>query len=457
MTIDRLARRLLQRSGAIRVRTTLIAVLVVGLVLAAAGVSLVVLLRGSLADDVADAAEFRARAVGELVASGQVPQTIRIGEEDDEDEFVQVVSEGGTVVASSENVAGMGAVARSEPGNTNDVDVPFEEDDFLAYTLEVRSEGETYFVVVGQTLEEVDESVSVVANLLFMGLPLLLLVVSGVTWVVVGRALRPVEAIRSRVETISGERLDRRVPVPPTEDEIARLATTMNEMLTRLEESQARQRRFVSDASHELRSPVATIRQHAEVAASHPETSSARELAQVVLAEDLRLQRLVEDLLILARLDEGAAPATKPLDLDDLVFDEVRRVEEGTAKRIDTSRVSGGRVAGDEKQLRSLISNLLENAVRHARAAVAVGLAETNGHVLLEVDDDGIGVPESERERVFERFVRLEEARDRDSGGAGLGLAIVAEVVRAHRGNVELSRSPGGGARLRVELPREES
>jgi signal transduction histidine kinase len=259
------------------------------------------------------------------------------------------------------------------------------------------------------------------------------------------------------VRTISAERLDLRVPVPPTEDEIARLATTMNEMLDRLEASQARQRRFVSDASHELRSPVATIRQHAEVALTHPDSASATDLAQVVLGEDLRLQRLVEDLLILARLDEGAVPGTDPLDLDDLVFDEVRRTSTNTDKRIDTSRVSAGRVAGNEKQLRSLISNLLDNAVRHARASVSVHLAESNGNVVLEVDDDGIGVPESERGRVFERFVRLDEARDRDSGGAGLGLAIVAEVAHAHRGRVELGESPVGGARLRVELPRGDS
>jgi len=271
----------------------------------------------------------------------------------------------------------------------------------------------------------------------------------------VGRALAPVEAIRAEVDAISATALHRRVPDPPADDEIGRLARTMNRMLERLERAQARQRRLVSDASHELRSPVAAIRQHAEVALAHPGRTSAAELAETVLAEDLRLQRLAEDLLLLTRADEHTlALRRRPVDLDDLVFDEARRLRAVSGLRVDTSQVSAGRVDGDAAGLRRVLRNLGDNAARHAEGRVAFSVAERDGVVLLEVDDDGPGVPEADRERVFERFVRLDDARARDGGGSGLGLAIVAELVAAHGGTVAIGASPAGGTRVGVSLPR---
>ena len=213
-------------------------------------------------------------------------------------------------------------------------------------------------------------------SLLVVGLPLLLLVLALVVWGVVGRALEPVESIRREVESISTEELHRRVPVPGTEDEIGRLAGTMNEMLQRLEAGQERQRRFVSDASHELRSPVASIRQHAEVAIAHPDAARAEDLARVVLEEDLRLQRLVEDLLLLARMDERDARRMEVVDLDDVVFTEVDRSRSGTSKKIESRAVSAGRVEGDPRALARLVANLLDNAVRHAASKVEVSLIE---------------------------------------------------------------------------------
>jgi signal transduction histidine kinase len=283
----------------------------------------------------------------------------------------------------------------------------------------------------------------------------LLAVVAVTTWFVVGRALAPVEAIRAEVDAISASALHRRVPDPPADDEIGRLSTTMNRMLDRLERAQARQRRLVSDASHELRSPVAAIRQHAEVALAHPDRATTTELATTVLAEDLRLQRLAEDLLLLTRADEHTlALRRRPVDLDDLVFDEARRLRGVSGLRVDTARVSAGRVEGDAAGLRRVLRNLGDNATRHANRRVAFSLAERDGVVLLEVDDDGPGVPEADRERVFERFVRLDDARARDDGGSGLGLAIVAELVAAHGGTVTLASSPIGGTRVEVSLPR---
>lgn len=416
---------------------------------------MVVVLRRSLTDDVRNAANIRAEAVKEVIEAGSLPDVLRVG--DEEDEFVQVLDRAGEIVASSANVAGDPAVVRLGPGESRKIGVPFEDESFLAVAVAADGSEGPYTVVTGRTLETVVESTRIVVNLLVVGLPLLLVVVATVTRRVVGRALAPVEAIRDEVETISTDELHRRVPDPATGDEIARLAGTMNQMLERLEEGQARQRRFVSDASHELRSPVASIRQHAEVALAHPTRASTPDLAGVVVAESLRLQRLVEDLLLLARMDENRADGHKEMiDLDDVVFAEVDHIRSMTDKAIDTSRVSAGRVIGDRSPLVRLVGNILDNAVRHARSSVAVSLAEDDEHVLLAVDDDGLGIAAEERRRVFERFVRLQEARDRDSGGSGLGLAIVAEVAVAHGGSAAVVTSELGGARLEVRLPRVE-
>jgi signal transduction histidine kinase len=440
-----------RRSGTVRVRTTVAAVLVVGAALVAASIAMVLLLRKSLTQDVRTTALLRADTVAELISDEDEVEPIRISNL--EDEFVQVLS-GDEVVASSENVAGHPALVVLEPGASRRIDVPFEDDPFLAVARSAPTPDETFTVVVGRTIETAEESSRVVITLLIAGLPILLLIVAAVTWKVVGRALAPVESIRSEVESISTGELHRRVPGSEGGDEIARLAGTMNEMLARLEKGQARQRRFVSDASHEFRSPVASIRQHAEVALRHPDGASTQELARAVLDEDLRLQRLVEDMLLLARVDENGSDSRKEsVDLDDLVFEEVDRVRNGIGKTIDTKRVSAGRVLGDRRQLSRLVGNLLENAVRHARSSVAVGLREDGSHVQLDVDDDGTGVPPAERARIFERFVRLEEARDRDSGGSGLGLAIVAEVTAIHGGTARVSGSKLGGARFTIRFP----
>jgi signal transduction histidine kinase len=228
----------------------------------------------------------------------------------------------------------------------------------------------------------------------------------------------------------------------------------MNRMLDRLQRAQARQRRFVSDASHELRSPVTAIRQHAEVALAHPDRATTTELAGTVLVEDLRIQRLVEDLLVLTGADEHAlAPRRRPVDLDDLVFEEARRLRDAADLRINTGEVSAARVHGDPSGLRRVLRNLGDNAAQHASTHVKFALDERTDVAVLAVDDDGPGIPVADRERVFERFVRLDDARARDDGGSGLGLAIVAELVGAHGGTVAVASSPLGGARIEVTLP----
>jgi signal transduction histidine kinase len=441
------------------VRITAAAIVVVGVAMVVGAVLLVSVLRETLTREVRAAARLRGQDVAAvLAANGAGPGPLAV--DDAEELLIQVLDEGGRVVAASPGAGGLAPVARLRPGESAEVEVPaggpVEEDGvFLAVATGADTPQGRRTVVVVRSTETVTEATAAVGGLLAIGLPLLLVVVGTTTWILVGRALAPVEAIRAEVDAISATAMHRRVPDPPADDEIGRLARTMNRMLERLERAQTRQRRLVSDASHELRSPVATIRQHAEVALAHPDRTTTTELAATVLAEDLRLQRLAEDLLLLTRADEHTlALRRRPVDLDDLVFDEARRVRGASGLRVDTTAVSAGRVDGDPAGLRRVLRNLGDNAARAAGGQLAFSVAEDDGVVRLTVDDDGQGIPEADRERVFERFVRLDDARARDDGGSGLGLAIVAELVTAHGGAVAITSSPLGGARVEVTLPR---
>ncbi len=459
--------RAVERWGSVRVRTTALTVIVVGAALIVAGVAMVVLLRHKLTANTGSAARRQAQSMVEefsktndgLIKLPAVEKELieDVNEDVDEEEFIQVVDETGSVLVSSDNVSVEDTIMKAGVTRQEIADIrPYlkgEDGPFLAVAVTAATTDGDIEVVAGRSLEPVVESVRAVTVLLLGGIPLLLLVVGSVSMRVVGRSLAPVEAMRDEVERISSRDLHRRVPQPEGGDEISRLAATMNGMLARLERSQARQRRFVSDASHELRSPVATIRQHAEVALAHPEVSKLEELADIVLHENARLQSLVEDLLLLSHADEGTLQLREQaVDVDDLVFEEAQRLRATTQLRVRTSRVSAGRVSGDREQLNRLIRNLSDNAARHARGIVEFSLRDGDGSVLLTVDDDGRGVAPSERERVFERFVRLEEGRDRDSGGTGLGLAIVAEIASAHRAGVAVADSPMGGARFEVRF-----
>jgi hypothetical protein len=255
----------LARLGTVRVRTTVAAVVVVGLAMAVGGLALVAVLRDTLTQEVRTAARLRATEVATDLRSRALPAELAVGG-DAEDLLIQVLSDRGEVVASSSNVRGLPPVARLSPGASATVDVPIDNDDFVAVAVGATTPQGRRTVVVARALDVVGDATRVVAGLLAVGLPWLLLVVALTTWKVVGLALAPVEGIRVGVDEISAAQLHRRVPEPPGDDEVARLTRTMNRMLDRLQCAQARQRRFVSDASHELRSPVAAIRQHAEVA-----------------------------------------------------------------------------------------------------------------------------------------------------------------------------------------------
>jgi signal transduction histidine kinase len=305
-------------------------------------------------------------------------------------------------------------------------------------------------VVVATRPAAIERSVERVRHVLWLTVPLAMLLAGGITWLLAGRALAPVAAITARTRTIRSGTLHERVPVPTARDEVAALAGEMNEMLDRVQREDVRRRQFVADASHELRSPIAAIRTQAEAALATATDDDTVELADGVLAEADRMAGLVDDLLSIARHDESLAPPGGVQDLDDLVLAEARRPR---PVRVDVSAVSAGQVRGRADELTRVVTHLLDNAARHASSTVQVSLRTDDDVVVLAVDDDGPGVPIAERERVFERFVRLDDARARDAGGAGLGLAVVATVVRACGGSYHIDDSDLGGARFVVELP----
>jgi signal transduction histidine kinase len=310
-------------------------------------------------------------------------------------------------------------------------------------------------LIADRSLADVNETIGSVTAALLLGVPALVALTALLAWYLAGRALRPVELIRAEAASITGSTIHRRVPEPASADEVGRLARTMNAMLDRLEESSTRQRQFVSDASHELRSPVAAIRAQLEVGLRRGASTAWPQVARRVLDEDHRLEAAVGELLELARVEEGATvgPTHVDVDVDDLVLEEVSRVR---AVPIDTSRVAAGRVQGDARQLARLVRNLLDNASSHARSQASVAVATGEGSVWLVVDDDGPGIPPADRERVFDRFTRLDEGRDRGGGGAGLGLAMVQTIAQRHGGEVTVGEAPIGGARIVVRLPAEE-
>jgi signal transduction histidine kinase len=414
-----------RRTATLRFRVTALAVLAVLAVLAAAGTGLVLAQRATLTDQLDESLADRAAVVAGSLAAGTAA--------------APATSEDVTVRVVPGDVAGTTVTDGAMP-------------DGAAARVVSRPAGGMTVVVTGR-LEDVEDSTRALRNALLVAVPATSAVLAALVWLLAGRVLRPVERIRAEVAGISAGRLDRRVPEPSGGDEIARLARTMNGMLDRLADSSERQRRFVADAAHELRTPLARIRTQLEVDRAHPAGADPAATHESVLRETVRLQRLVDDLLLLARgnADVAELRSAGPVDLDDLVTRQVAARRAQGSPEFDVHGVAPAQVPGDAGQLERVVGNLLDNAVRHARRRVTVTLADDGDHAVLTVADDGPGVPAAAREAVFERFTRLDDARSADGGGAGLGLAIAREVVVRHGGSLTLGEGPG--ARFVVILP----
>ncbi|MBU2668004.1 HAMP domain-containing histidine kinase [Actinoplanes bogorensis] len=433
--------------GGVRLRSAVTAALVVGVAVAVAAVIFTASVRSTLTRNAESAAKQRADSVAvALRADDELDDGLQPGVPG----AVQVLSGSGTVVASSSSALDQVPLTSLRPvaGQQMWEDRVIGGASFRILVRGVATERGLRIVAVSQSMKPVAESTEALARALLWGTPALVVVIGVAVFLLVGRTLRPVEAIRRRVATISGQDLRSRVPVPRTGDEIAALAETMNAMLDRLATAADTQRRFVADASHELRSPLTTV----QIGLDHLARASGPGQPQLdrLRAEVERLGGLLSDLLLLARLDERELAETRgDVDLDDLAYSERDRLRARHPGLVIETHIQPAQVPGDASRIERALRNLGDNAARHAKSRVTLTTwaDDAGGH--LVVTDDGPGIPPADRGRVFERFVRLDESRAREDGGAGLGLPITREIVAGHRGEITVSDA----AEFHIRLP----
>jgi signal transduction histidine kinase len=445
------------RRRSLRARLTAASTTVIALGMVAAAVLLVWRVHSASVNGVDGQLAQRVRDVAAEVAQGQTGVVRASGA--DSAILVQVVSVDGQLVANSANIEGEPALfsfpAVGGVVTTHQVDTSgagSEQGTFLVAAMTAPSPAGPTTVYAARSTSDINQSTTEIVAALLSGVPVLVALLGAVGWVLVGRALRPVEVMRRQVSAIPGATVHERITVGAADDELQRLAGTFNDLLDRIQATTEQQRRFLADAAHELRNPVAALRTRLDVRTSHPELPlSAADRAD--LADDVgRLASLVDALLSLARLDAHSALRRRPVDLDDLVFDHAHRLGRTAGVTLDVAGVSGAQVVGDPAALDRVVGNLLDNAVRHAATTVWVSLDADTAGTTLVVADDGAGIPEADRQRVFDRFTRLDDPRSRDRGGAGLGLSIVREVVQAHGGTVTIAENAPGAVFV-VVLP----
>jgi signal transduction histidine kinase len=440
-------------------RARLMAVGVTGVALALAIGSLVLyaVLTVTVNRTVDDSAFASARAVAAMVDSNTVPDPLPVSGS----QIVQVVDSSDAMVSASVSADRLTPLLRSpelvKALAGERISVPGARaglaGNLRAIAIQAGPPSASRSIIVAVPVRDIEESQRVLRNTLLVAYPPLVVIMALIAWRVIGWTLKPVETLRSGAARISGSDQDERLAVPESADEIRALALTLNDMLDRLAAARGRQRAFVADAAHELRSPLASMRTQLEVA---QHLGEGGELAADLLADVTRLSALVEDLLLLARAggDANHPPAREFLDVRTLLVATANRY---AGARVPVTVATGPSVyAGtNAEELRRVLANLVDNAVRHARSAVSLEVHTEGGHAVLTVADDGPGIPADERERVFERFARLDDARDRDAGGTGLGLAIVRELVRRAGGSISLQDNPTGtGIVAVVQLPR---
>ncbi|MDQ1710251.1 MAG: hypothetical protein QOG49_1636 [Frankiaceae bacterium] len=432
----------------LRLRVTLIATatLAVGLGIGAAGLSSLFVRDRVAAVDVT--VESVATTLGGLVDAGELPDPLPVPAAGTA--LGQVIDSAGTVLAST---PGAGRVLPMLPLHT----LAAGDGRLRMFTttkstlgsspLRVAIQQRTYrgipvTVIAAVPFADVRATLTALRRIVLAVVPLLVLAVALVTWLAVGSALEPVDELRAAADAVelSARGVATRLPVPTGADELRRLGETLNRMLARLHEASAQQREFVADAAHELRSPIASVRTQLEVAlATTTDAAGWAAVGRDVLTDVERLGRLAEDLLLLAKLDAGATTSLppQPVDVADLLG-------LGTAPAV---------VLGDRVALARMFDNVIANARRHARRDVNVAVTVVDRTVVVTVDDDGPGVPVADRERVFDRWVRLDTGRSRTDGGSGLGLAIARSIARGHRGEIALAASELGGLRATISLP----
>lgn len=444
----------------IRARVATLTILVVTLTLLVSAIALTALVRQSLMAGLDDALLTRAEGVAAQLHSGiptDIPSTPR------QDSLVQVVDATGRVLTSTANINGDDpalnrppAVRRTTVSTMNDS--PLDSTSsfrVLAYPIQLQTG--PGWVYTATSTAPVQAAIDSLILLFSLGLPIVLIAVGITVWYAVTFALRPVERIRRRAAAIEATDLSQRLPVPRARDEIARLTATMNEMLDRLETASDRQRQFVGDASHELRSPLTGLRAEVEVALAHPEESDIEHTLTTVRDEVIRMTTLTEDLLYLAQSAEST-PMTLPasVDLDELVLDEVRRLRARGGKDVSV-HLEAVRVDGAQRDLGRLLRNLADNAFEHASTTVEFEVHAIDGMAEVLVSDDGPGIPADQRETVFQRFARIDSSRHRTAtgGGFGLGLAIARQIATSHRGTLTAHERPDGtaGAQFLLRLP----
>ena len=444
-----------RRGLSLRARLVLLTTAGLAVGLLVGGIALTVILRAGLERASDNAARQTAGEVVALIAGGRLPDPIPAGGTT----VVQVVDEQGRVLAASVGAdrlvpaipADVRTSALAGPitmsGSAFGIQGPVRVVASAAGT-----EAEPTTVVVAAPAGDIDQAVGVVRISLIAGFAVLLAVLAAIAWRLIGATLRPVEALRVSAERITGTGSAGSLPLPRSHDEIRRLAQTLNDMLGRLADSRKRQRSFVADAAHELRSPLTSLRTQLEVAAATGDEPVAADL----LAEVDRLTALVNDLLLLARVDDAQPPQLQRVDLAALTQDCVQRFSTARVP-VTLTMVSAPVVRGEPMAVDRVLVNVLDNAVRYASSAVAVAVSSTPQGAELVVTDDGPGVPSEDRGRILERFTRLDDARDRDTGGSGLGLAIVDELVRQLGGSVSLGDARDGvdnpGLRLQIRFP----
>ncbi len=445
------------RTPALGIRRSV--VLAAGCALAVALFAGALILRAQLHDalerSIGEQTLTRARGVATLVETGDFARTLK--PDDRTPAWVQVI-DGQKVLASTPNIASfttpfapVGGTTRATIRRLRGLGIDTGERVAVA-SVPVLFDGHTVIVLAASPLDLADATDRRIVISLAAVFPMLLVVGCAVVWLAAKRALRPVEAIRAEVASITSTDTSRRVPVPNTGDEISHLATTMNDMLERLDAASTRQRRFIADAGHELRSPLASLRNQLEASAYDETAESRRASIADMTIDHERLERLVTDLLLLARHDEGERLALEPVDLGYLVRSQLTRrpPAPGIERSVKAENVL---INANPEAMARIVRNLLDNAERHASSRVDIQVLPANDAAELIVTDDGPGIPAEHHLAVFERFVRLDEARSADAGGSGLGLAIVAELVSEHSGTIQIEATDTG-ARFVVRVPR---